>query len=212
MPDGIPVEISTQTAAFIKRMAAVFGAPDTASSSEFKAILDGKIGGYQELVLIAAADHFIETRRSWPKIADIVGVAKQKSVEMSPARSRVDFRARAEDLRDQWFEQRVDGNLIDKAEAEGWTDRLWNDVMSIAWGLQRKGNVSPFLSDLTPRYDDWSLKYNADQARAIREGAEYRKSEEFLRRHGQDAVRKPKDWSRTQCESSAAIRAQMEEG
>lgn len=130
MREGIPAEVSPQTAAFIKRMAAIFGAPDTASSSEFKAILDERIGHYSEDVLLAAADHFIDNRKSWPKIADVIAVAKNED-----ALAKVDLRKAgpAPVERDPWSDAAqaqadalICSDLGRRAASEGWIGHLWD--------------------------------------------------------------------------------------
>lgn len=128
MREGLPTPIRPQTQALINRLAAAFGAPETARAAEFKRLLDEKVGHHSADVLIETADHFIEGRKSWPKIADVIAVAREAQA-LAKARAH----APKPPPRDPWSPQSVGQadalvrcGLGRRAVAQGWAGHLWD--------------------------------------------------------------------------------------
>lgn len=128
MRDGLPPNLSPSTGRFVEMLTAVFGAPETGNASEFKRILNDRVGGYETPVMERAAGHFIETRKSWPKIADVIAVARaedmRREVESRPERpaARDPWSPEAESLADGF----MDSELGRRAAVEGWIGSLWD--------------------------------------------------------------------------------------
>lgn len=130
MPEHLPPNISDSTLAFIKCLTAVYGAPDTGDAAEFKRILNDKIGHHSTDLLLEVADEFITTRKSWPKMADIISGAISASIRQANAQ-RVAMPSVKQ--RDPWSDEAAQqaNELIQcdmgvRADREGWLGHLWD--------------------------------------------------------------------------------------
>lgn len=128
MHEGLPTPVSPSLDAFLKRMGAAFGAPDTAYAGEFKRLLNDRVGFQPEGILLEAADWFIENRKSWPKIADVIAAVKN-----AEAASKIKDRPAKSVERDPWSweaqkyaDDLMNSDLGRRAAQEGWIGSLWD--------------------------------------------------------------------------------------
>ena len=200
---------------FIVKMVAAFGAPETGDRSTFKQLLRDKVGGYGAATLDQTAEHFIESRRTWPKIADLikkareVEAAKQTAVAgTTTGKPRGWAWARAEELAAAWMHACPQPDLLDQAKEEGWERDLWQAVKSRAHAqiiARVPSDYTPALADILPDgLDDESVEYFRDRAASQAAAAEWRRQKQPQDEEAK-AKREPRQWIKP----GDAIRAQM---